>query len=482
MENQNSIKKSRMKSKKNIVIIGAGPAGLAAAYELSVRNDIKCTIFEKSSQTGGLSKTVQHNGYRVDIGPHRFFTKNQRVEKLWNKVLDNDFMFCERKTRIYYNNIFFNYPLKAIEIPLKLGLFKTIQIGISYIKRHLSPLKPEDNFESWVRNRFGDMLYDIFFHEYTKKVWGVEPKKIDAEWAAQRIRSLSLGKVILDALNLISKGRQTSLISSFRYPRLGAGQMYEAMADKITESGSEIIFESDVTGIHIDDKEVAGVKVKTRDSEKNFPADYLISSMPLDELVLAFDDTTNDTSKKAAKELKYRSLVTVDLMFDSKIPPEDHWIYLNSSDVEAGRMNLFHNWSPEMVPSADKSSISLEYFCNEGDEIWNADDDKLYKKALNDITKIRFMEDLKTVDHCIVKYRKAYPCYLGNYESSLKVIRQKLDSIKNISAVGRYGQFRYNNMDHSIETGLLAAQRCMGKNVNPWAVNEEAEYHEERKV
>jgi len=462
-----------------IIIIGTGPAGLAAAYELSVKNGKKCILLEKTSRVGGLSKTVEHNGYKVDIGPHRFFTKNKRVSALWNEVIGDDFMLCDRQTRIYYNNIFFNYPLKATEIPLKLGLFKTFQIGMSYIKRHLFPLRPEDNFESWVRNRFGDMLYDIFFRDYTKKVWGVNPDQIDAEWAAQRIKSLSLGKVIIDALKIVGKGKQTSLISQFHYPKLGAGQMYSTMAEKVIESGSEIIFDSEVTELKVNDEKVTEVIVKTKDGNKSYPADSVISSMPLNELALSLNP--DKELKDAAQDLKYRSLVTVDLMFDSHIPPTDHWIYLNSSDVVAGRMNLFHNWSKEMIPSENKSCISLEYFCNENDEIWDGSDEELYEIAEKDISQKKLMQELKPVDHCIVRYRNAYPCYLGDYEKDIQTIRKQLDSISNISAVGRYGQFRYNNMDHSIETGLLAAEKVMGKSVNPWSVNEDAEYHEEGK-
>jgi len=461
-----------------ILIIGAGPAGLSAAYALSVKNGKKCLVLEKSPHIGGLCETVEHHGYRMDIGPHRFFTKNSRVAELWNEVIGDDFMLCERQTRIYYNNIFFNYPLKPMEIPFKLGLWQTILVGLSYIKRHIFPIRPENSFKSWVKNRFGDRLYDIFFHDYTKKVWGIDPEKINAEWAAQRIKSLSLGKVILDMLRIFGKSRQTSLISQFHYPRMGAGQMYTAMADKIRESGSEIICNAKVVEIKIKDNKASEVVVEKDGKIEIFNSDSVISSMPLDELALAVD-TAGDEVEKASKDLAYRSLVTVDLMFDKHVPVTDHWIYLNSPDVKAGRMNLFQNWSKDMMPSENHACISLEYFCNESDPEWTASDDELFKMAEEDTGKIDFMKGLIPCDQTVVRYSKAYPCYFGNYMADLKTIREHIDSIENIIPVGRYGQFRYNNMDHSIETGLLGARVVLGEKLNVWAVNEEAEYHEE---
>lgn len=463
-----------------IVIIGAGPAGLAAAYSLSVKYGKKCLVLEKSPHIGGLCETVEHHGYRMDIGPHRFFTKNSRVADLWEEALGDEFKLCARQTRIYYNNIFFNYPLKPMEIPFKLGLWKTFLVGMSYIKRHLLPIRPEDNFKSWVKNRFGDRLYDIFFHDYTKKVWGIDPEKINADWAAQRIKSLSLGKVILDMLKIFGKSKQTSLISQFHYPRLGAGQMYTAIAEKIQGAGSEIICNTKLTEIKIKDNKVSEVIVDMDGKKEAINAEFVISSMPLDELALSID-SSSDAVKHAAQDLSYRSLVTVDLMFDKPVPVTDHWIYLNSPDVKAGRMNLFQNWSKDMMPKENHACISLEYFCNESDPEWTASDEVLFALANEDISKIDFMKGLTPCDQTVVRYGKAYPCYFGNYMADLKTIKDHLDSIENIIPVGRYGQFRYNNMDHSIETGFLAAQRVMGEDVNPWAVNEEAEYHEEGK-
>lgn len=463
-----------------IVIIGAGPAGLSAAYSLAVKHGKKCLILEKAPHVGGLCETVEHNGYRMDIGPHRFFTKNERVSKLWHEALGDEFKLCPRQTRIYYNNIFFNYPLKPMEIPFKLGLWKTFLVGMSYIKRHLVPIRPEDNFKSWVKNRFGDRLYDIFFHDYTKKVWGIDPLDINADWAAQRIKSLSLGKVILDMLKIFGRTKQTSLISQFHYPRLGAGQMYNAIAEKAKEAGVEIVCNSKVVEIKVKDNKATEVLVEKDGKKEIFNAEFVVSSMPLDELALAID-ASSDKTKKAANDLTYRSLVTVDLMFDKPIPVTDHWIYLNSPDVAAGRMNLFQNWSKDMVPAEDHACISLEYFCNETDKEWTASDEELFKIANEDIGKIDFMKGLTPCDQTVVRYSKAYPCYFGNYMADLQNIKDELAGIENLIPVGRYGQFRYNNMDHSIETGLLAAQKVMGENVDPWAVNEDAEYHEEGK-
>ena len=461
-----------------IIIIGGGPAGLSAAYSLAVKHGRKCLVLEKSPHIGGLCETVEHNGYRMDIGPHRFFTKNSHVSELWEEALGDEFNLCDRQTRIYYNNIFFNYPLKPMEIPFKLGLWKTFLVGMSYIKRHLFPIRPEDNFKSWVKNRFGDRLYDIFFHDYTKKVWGIDPEEINADWAAQRIKSLSLGKVILDMLKIFGKSKQTSLISQFHYPRLGAGQMYNAIAEKAKTAGVEIICNAKVTEIKINDNKASEVVVEKNGKKETYKAEFVVSSMPLDELVLSINASDNK-AKKAAGDLTYRSLVTVDLMFDKPVPVTDHWIYLNSPDVKAGRMNLFQNWSKDMMPSEDHVCISLEYFCNESDPEWTASDEELFKIANEDIGKIDFMKGLTPCDQTVVRYGKAYPCYFGNYMEDLKIIKDYLDSIENIIPVGRYGQFRYNNMDHSIETGLLAARVVMGEKLDVWAVNEEAEYHEE---
>jgi protoporphyrinogen oxidase len=307
---------------------------------------------------------------------------------------------------------------------------------------------------------------------------GIDPEKINADWAAQRIKSLSLGKVILDMLKLSGKSQQTSLISQFHYPRMGAGEMYTAMADKIRESGSEISCNSKVLEIKTKENRVTEIVVEKDGKKETIIADFVISSMPLEELVLSLDSTDKELSS-AAEDLTYRSLVTVDLMFDKPVPVTDHWIYLNSPDVKAGRMNLFQNWSKDMMPSENHACISLEYFCNESDPEWSATDEELFKIANEDIAKIDFMRGLIPVDQTVVRYGKAYPCYFGNYMQDLDIIKEGLGKFKNLLPVGRYGQFRYNNMDHSIETGLLAARVIMGEKLNVWAVNEEAEYHEE---
>ena len=474
-----------MGSNSSTIIIGAGPAGLAAAYELSVRNGVKCVVLEKSERVGGLSATIERNGYRMDIGPHRFFTKNDEVSKLWREVLRGDFAELERLTRIYYENIFFSYPLKAGEIPFKLGLPRTAMVGISYLKRHLLPIRPEDDFESWVRNRFGDALYDIFFKDYTRKVWGVDPRKIDAEWAAQRIRSLSLGKVVADMLN-ISKRKQTSLISRFEYPKLGAGQMYEAMAAKIADSGSEIIIGAKVVKIspENDGTIVVSAEIASEDGDgkietREFRAEHVVSSMPLDELARMVAGVDGDTLTSAG-DLSYRSLVTVNLMFGARPPVRDHWIYLNSADVKAGRMDFYHNFSDSMAPDTDSAVVALEYFCDPDDDIWLAKDERMVELAKTDIAKIDFMKGFEPVDAQVIRYPKAYPCYFGEYKRNLKRVRKFLAEIGGLIPVGRYGQFRYNNMDHSIATGLLAARKVMGERTNPWRVNEDAEYHEEK--
>ncbi|MBN1865251.1 MAG: FAD-dependent oxidoreductase [Victivallales bacterium] len=463
---------------KPVVVIGAGPAGLAAAFGLSVKNNVKCVVIEKDSIAGGLSKTLEHNGFRFDIGPHRFFTKNKEVAALWQDIMGDDFLVCKRCTRIYYDNIFFSYPLRPLEIVFKLGLVKSVLVALSYIKRRLFPLVPEDSFSSWVRNRFGDRLYGIFFHDYTKKVWGVEPGNISADWAAQRIRALSFSKVVKDMLGLSGVDKQTSLVSCFNYPRLGAGQMCEAMASEIIKSGSEIIFGAEVVSIFVSDGRVCSVAFRQHDGQQiSVDVEAVVSSMPLDDLVRALEPAKPEVTA-AADSLSYRSLVAVTLMFDKPLLVADHWIYINSSDVKAGRMNLFHNWSESMAPEGS-SSIELEYFCNDTDPMWTAPDSELKQSAMEDISKIDFLKNLTPSDFKVVRYHKSYPCYFGKYREAVSSIRAHLSTIVNLLPVGRYGQFRYNNMDHSVETGMLAAKAILGHKVDVWAVNEDAEYHEE---
>ena len=469
-----------------MVALGAGPAGLAAAYDLSVRHGVKCLMVERKACAGGLCETIERGGFRFDIGPHRFFTKNTRVEALWSEVLGDDFIERPRKTRIHYEDVFFDYPLKPFDVAWKLGLIRSAGAALSYFKRHLFPLSPEDGFENWVRNRFGDTLYEIFFEGYTRKVWGVDPSSIDAEWAAQRIRALSLGKMLWQIVSPSPK--HASLVSKFHYPRLGAGMMYETMARKIEESGSRILLEREVSGLELDgDGCVEAVSFSSPEGGNKRvevgKEGWVVSSVPLDCLARFLAEAGDFPGlAEAASNLRYRSLVTVEVAASKRPPVDDNWIYLNSDDVRAGRMSLFHNWSPEMVPSPDAASICLEYFVDEGDEIWNASDERLFSMAMDDLSKLGFAKDVPDDSQfAVVRYSKAYPCYFGEYKKNLAAIRKAVDSVPNLIPVGRYGQFRYNNMDHSVETGLIAAEMVMGAERDPWAVNEDAEYHEEKK-
>ncbi len=468
------------------VVLGAGPAGLAAAYDLVVRCGVECVVLEREDSPGGLCRTFERGGYRFDIGPHRFFTKNPRVDALWREVLGERFRERQRKTRIHYKGVFFDYPLKPFDVALKLGLFRSSAAAASYLKRRILPLRPEDSFETWVRNRFGDVLYNIFFKSYTRKVWGVEPSLIDAEWAAQRIRALSLGKILKETLTKLGNSSHASLISKFHYPDNGAGEMYRAMADKIVDKGSRILYGHTATGVELDSTgRVSAVLFQKKDGSDGRidlrRGASLVSSAPLDELAVFLATAgAGDAAANAAAGLKYRSLVTVDIASKQRSTEDDNWIYLNSDEVKAGRMSLFHNWSPAMVPSNDASAIGLEYFVDEGDSVWNASEDELRTMATRDLATagISGSPDGKP-EIMVVKYSKAYPCYFGDYKERLAVIKNAIADAGNIIPIGRYGQFRYNNMDHSIETGLLAAEVVMGSNKDPWAVNEDAEYHEE---
>lgn len=471
------------KNKTKVIIAGAGPAGLAAAYTLSRQYGQPCMILEKNSVPGGLSKTVYWNGFRADIGGHRFFTKNDGVMKLWKDVLGEEFTPHKRISRIYYENIFFQYPLKPTEIPIKLGIIKSAKIAFSYFVRRLFPIKPENNFEDWVKNRFGEVLYEIFFKTYTEKIWGIHPSKISAEWSAQRIKALSLPKVIADTLGLSRKNKQTSLISEFHYPRYGPGQMYDKMAELIMDSGSEILYNSKLEEIHISKStplKVESVLVKDKTGKiKEIATDYLISSIPIDELIKSMSPEPDKKVVQAAQNLKYRSILTINLIYNARIPCKDNWIYLNSDNVKAGRVQFYHNWSEDMVPSPDMSCIGLEYFCDENDNLWNSSDEELYNLALKDSCNLEFLRGYDPSDFFIAKYPKAYPCYINDYKENLEIIKEFLSGIPNLISIGRYGQFRYNNMDHSIETGILAARSIQGEKINTWAVNEDAIYLED---
>jgi protoporphyrinogen oxidase len=461
------------------VILGAGPAGISAAKALA-DHQIPSLILEKDRQVGGLCKTVEHRGFRCDIGGHRFFTKNKEIQESWENTLGQEFLWRSRLSRIYYRTKFFYYPLRVGNALWGLGPLESIRIFFSYLKSHLFPVRPELTFEDWVSNRFGKVLFNIFFKTYTEKVWGIPCTTLSADWAAQRIRNLSLGRALLNAVGRSNGGQVASLIDNFHYPRLGPGQMYEAMADQVTAGGGRVSLGQKVVEIRHGEGRVKGVYSTGGNGGDFVPCSHCFSSMPITELVQKMRPRAPDAVLDAAYALRYRSLITVNLLFKKATPLPDNWIYLHSPEVMAGRLQFYSNWSPAMAPPGNFSSIGFEYFCSEGDRMWQASDADLVQQAVSDLSHLGFYTEADIQDGFVVRYAKAYPVYEGGYQQHITTLRTWLSQFPNLFCIGRYGQFRYNNMDHSMMTGILAARRMLGMEVDPWSVNAEGEYLEAR--
>jgi protoporphyrinogen oxidase len=461
------------------VIIGGGPAGISAANTL-VDQKIPCLLLEKDKQIGGLCKTVEYKGFRCDIGGHRFFTKNREIRQIWEKTLGDEFLIRPRLSRIYYRGKFFYYPLKIGNALAGLGPSESLKIVSSYLRSQILPTKPEVNFEDWVSNRFGRVLFNIFFKTYTEKVWGIPCTVLSADWAAQRIRNLSLGRALVNALGLKNSRKVASLIDNFHYPRLGPGQMFETMAKRINSHGGEVCKGLEVIEVRHDHRQVTALFTRNGGSSRILDCSHCFSSMPITDLVQRMTPLPPEEVMNAARALRYRSIITVNLLFKVSTTLVDNWIYLHSPEVSAGRLQLYKNWSPAMVPTDHHSSLGFEYFCFEEDELWNLSDSGLIEKARQDLSHLRFYHQEDLIDAFVVRYAKAYPMYEDGYERHLAVIREWLSQFLNLYCIGRYGQFRYNNMDHSMMTGILAARRMLGADADPWSVNAEGEYLEEK--
>ncbi len=468
------------KTTGDFAIIGSGPAGLAAAYELSVNQSLPCTVFEQDSQVGGLSKTVCHDGYRCDIGGHRFFTKNEAVNKLWHDILPEDFLRRPRLSYIFFRDNFFNYPLKPRNVLKGIGLGRTSWAMGSFLWRKLFPIRPEISFADWVGNRFGKQLFEMFFKTYTEKVWGITCDELSAQWAAQRIRNLSLGRAVINAIGLGRKGGVTSLIEEFDYPNLGPGQMYEAMAQKAQQGGTKILLEQKVVGVRHNNQQIESLEIKQGDTVRTVPAGRFVSSMPISELVQSLNPAPPANVLAAAKALKYRSIMTVNLILRSPGKFPATWVYLHAPNITACRAQFYSNWSPALSPNPETSStIGLEYFCDEDDATWTRPGEELFATAKRDLTAMGIVDPSLVENYFVVRYAKAYPVYDSQSSQRIKLIRSYLETFNNLVCVGRYGQFRYNNMDHSILTGQLGVKQLLGQPVDPWRVNEDAEYLEE---
>jgi len=463
------------------VIIGAGPAGLAAAYEL-LRASQPCRVCEQDEIVGGISRTVRYQGYRFDIGGHRFFTKVPEIQAFWEEVLGDDFLERPRLSRIFYKDRFFDYPLRPINALRGLGPWEATRVGLSYLKALLMPRPEERNFEEWVSNRFGFRLYEIFFRTYTEKVWGIPCSEISADWAAQRIKNLDLLKAVRNAVLGSSGGQEviSTLIDRFHYPRHGPGMMWERCTDRLTAAGARIDMGARVDSILHENGKVTEVVVGRRDgARERVPTEHLISSMPLTELIGCLDPAPPPTVQAAADRLSYRDFLIVVLIVGRSEVFPDNWIYVHSPEVKMGRIQNFKNWSPEMVPDPAKTSLGLEYFVNIGDELWAAPDRELIELGTREMATLGLVQPHEVEDGTVVRMPKAYPVYDGDFRESVDLIRRYVTSYSNLQVIGRNGQHRYNNQDHSMLSGICAAQNVLGADHDVWAVNVESEYLEE---
>ena len=475
------------KNSKKVVIIGAGPSGLTAAYELC-KAEVASVVVEKDDVVGGISRTVDYKGYLFDIGGHRFFTKVKAVDEFWHEVLTNgNFLRRGRLSRIYYNRKFFNYPLRATNALFGLGVFNSFLIFLSYTKAQMSPVKPEISFEDWVTNRFGKRLYEIFFKTYTEKVWGIPCNEISAEWASQRIQGLSLFSAVKNALISAPSNDKNAviktLIDAFDYPEKGPGMMWEKVAEVVQENGSQLKMKASVEKIFWNESGITSVEIKNADGKTEvIEGTDFISSMPIRELIRKMSPAVPQEVLDAANNLGYRDFLTVALVIDKADLFQDNWIYIHDSAVKVGRIQNFKNWSPKMVPDASKTCLGLEYFCFKGDDLWEMADEDLIKLGTKELAELELVNEADVIDGSVVRMPKAYPIYDSIYGEMLQIIRNFLDNLGNLYLVGRNGMHKYNNQDHSMLTAMLSVKNILGANYDVWEVNVEQEYHEEIKA
>jgi protoporphyrinogen oxidase len=461
-----------------VVIVGAGPAGLTAAYELAGRG-VRSIVLERDGLVGGLARTEEYKGYLFDVGGHRFFTKVSLVQKIWTDILGSDFLSRPRLSRIYYKKKFFHYPLEPVNALLGLGLFESIRCCFSYLSAQIFPMRPETTFEAWVTNRFGKRLFHIFFDTYTTKVWGLRCDQIQAEWAAQRIRGLSLASVVRSALftkpaGVAQKKEIKTLIHEFQYPRRGPGMMWTRCRELIEAAGSEVSLRSPVEKIRWEPGRVLSVDAAGR----RYQGSHFISTMPIRELLHALDPAPPPEVLCAADDFHYRDFLLVALIVRGGNLFPDNWIYVHEPKVKVARIQNFKNWSAEMVPDPETSCLGLEYFCFEGDGLWNTPDNELIALGSAEVLQLGLIPPDAVLDGKVIRVRKAYPVYNETYRRGLDTVRRFLGSVPNLQLVGRNGMHHYNNQDHSMLTAILAVRNILGARYDLWKVNADSEYQE----
>lgn len=460
-----------------VVIIGAGPAGLTAAYEL-VKQGIQPVVLEKSDHVGGIARTEEYKGYRFDIGGHRFYTKVNAVQKLWEEILGEDFLLVPRLSRIYYHGHFFQYPLRLTNVIWNLGIFESFLILLSYFKSQIRQSSEEHTFEQWVSNRFGERLYRTFFKTYTEKVWGIPCNQIQADWAAQRIKDLSFRTAVTNAL-FKSRNSITTLIDQFHYPALGPGMMWERCQELVVQGGGEVWMNTEIIRLYRDGNRITGVTARQGDTTIELTGDHVIATMPLNELCTRLDPPPPPDVVQAARGLNYRDFLLVGLILDRAETFPDNWIYVHSPEVEVGRIQNFKSWSAAMVPDPSKTCLGMEYFCNEGDDVWSMADADLIELATDELAALNLADRDDVKDGVVIRQHKAYPIYDHDYRGHLEVIQRFIETCDNLQTVGRNGMHRYNNQDHSMLAAMLAVRNLQGENHDLWNVNTERSYYED---
>jgi protoporphyrinogen oxidase len=476
------------RSTAKAVIVGAGPAGLTAAYELSKQGAQVVVLESDSDYVGGISRTVNYKGFRFDIGGHRFFSKSRDVEDLWTEIAGPDLLKRPRSSRIYYGGQFYNYPLKPFEALAKLGILESVRCVLSFLMARIHPRRHVKSFEDWVTNQFGERLFRIFFKTYTEKVWGMSCEEISADWAAQRIKGLALASAIKHALLSKRKPKDRSqvvktLIDTFRYPRQGPGMMWEKCAEKIRKHGGAVLLGRKVTGCRFDPSSKHWI-ITCRGGDghiEEYQSEHLISSMPIRELVSQLAPHLPPPAVEAARSLRYRDFLTVGLIVRDRDRFADNWIYIHDPNVKVGRVQNYKSWSPEMVPDPAYCSYGLEYSCFESDGMWVMPDSELIDLAMKEIQQLDLAANSDILDGCVIRQPKAYPVYDDAYHRHVDIVRNALEEqCPTLHLVGRNGMHKYNNQDHAMMTAMLTAKNILAgeRLYDVWAVNQDAEYHE----
>ncbi|OQW37493.1 MAG: hypothetical protein A4E19_12475 [Nitrospira sp. SG-bin1] len=460
------------------IIIGAGPAGLTAALEF-LKHGVIPLVLEKDHIVGGIARTESYNGFHFDMGGHRFFSKSDYANTIWHDLLREDLLLRPRLSRIYYKHRFFVYPPQLCNTLKGLGLWESIKVLVSYVRWQVLPYRSVKTFEHWVTNAFGKRLFEVFFKTYTEKVWGISCTELRAEWAAQRIKNLSLAVVLRNFIHKTGT-RFTTLIDHFHYPRRGPGMMWEAAGHKIRLGGGEVRMNADVVCVRRNGNRVNSVVVREGSLETEINGKHFISSMPLPELIRKLDPSPPPNVLAAAGDLEHRAFLTVCLIVDANNLFPDNWIYIHEPDVRVARIQNYNNWSDAMTVDRTKTSLGLEYFCNQGDDLWRTSDAELIALASGEIEAIGLAPAGKVVDGCVYRIPNAYPVYDSTYAVNLETVKNFCDGIENLRTVGRNGLHRYNNMDHSMLSAMYATRMLLfGEQHNLWSINAEQEYHEQ---